>query len=254
MQIGRERLDRELKAAGLRTLEGATEDAEVWVSKELHFDSFENILAAIGSDDLRPHGVVVKWAEYWQQREKREVKDGDENDETLKLPAVNAKQTTEARLQVAGVEGLLTRLANCCCPLPPDDIVGFISRGKGVIVHRADCHNLKRMRERDQERLINVNWMGMSQPRYVAAVIINAHDRSGLIRDIATVVSEVGVNLVSINTHVNVQRQSVVVHATLEVENLGQLQRLFTRIEKIKDVISIERDLGVSKKSVSNAR
>lgn len=251
MQIGRERLDRELKVAGLRGIDAATEDAEDWMCRELRFTTFDDILAAIGADDLRPHGVVVKWAEYWQQRERKEAKEVDDDDETIKLPALGAKQTKEARLQVAGVEGLLTRLANCCCPLPPDPIVGFVSRGKGVIVHRADCQNLKRMREKDQERLVNVNWMGMSQPRYMAAVIITAHDRAGLIRDIATVVSDVGINLVTINTHVNLQRELVVVHATLEVESVEQLQRLFGRVERIKDIIRIERDLGSVKKKAS---
>jgi guanosine-3',5'-bis(diphosphate) 3'-pyrophosphohydrolase len=251
VQIGRERLDRELKVAGLHGLEAATEDAEEWMCKELHFSSFADILAAIGADDLRPHGVVVKWAEYWQLRERKEFKETDDDDETIKLPALGTaygKQTKEARLQVAGVEGLLTRLANCCCPLPPDPIMGFVSRGKGVIVHRADCQNLKRMRERDQERLVNVSWMGMSQPRYMAAVIITAHDRAGLIRDIATVISDVGINLITINTHVNVQHELVVIHATMEVESVEQLQRLFVRVERVKNVIRIERDLGSVKR------
>ncbi|HEX4203141.1 MAG TPA: RelA/SpoT family protein [Ktedonobacteraceae bacterium] len=250
IQIGRERLERELKTAGLRDLETITDDLEDWLCRELHHDSFDDLLAAIGADDLRPHGVAVKWGEYWQQREKKETKEDEDEDETLKLPAINAKpQSSSAHLQVAGVEGLLTRLANCCCPLPPDPIVGFVSRGNGVIVHREDCKNLKRLRERNRERLINVSWMGMSQPRYMAAIIITANDRSGLVRDIATVVSDIGSNLISINTHVNIQHESVVVHATLEVDSVEQLQRLFMRIQKVKDVIQIVRDLGNGQKA-----
>lgn len=249
IQIGRERLDRELKVTTSRDLEGVTEDLEDWLCSELHFDSFNDILAAVGSDNLRPHNVIVKLTEYWQQREHKDTREAEVEEETLKLPAAPAKPpSSSARLQVAGVEGLLTRLANCCCPLPPDPIVGFVSRGKGVIVHRADCQNLERLRERDRERLINVNWMGMSQPHYMASVIITAQDRAGLIRDIATVISEAGVNLISINTHVNVQRESVVINAMLEVDHLDQLQWLFARIERVKDVTHVDRNLGNGRK------
>ncbi|MBV9616609.1 MAG: bifunctional (p)ppGpp synthetase/guanosine-3',5'-bis(diphosphate) 3'-pyrophosphohydrolase, partial [Ktedonobacteraceae bacterium] len=131
IQIGQERLDRELKAAGIaRGLEVMTEDAENWLCAEYHLEEFEDILSAIGADDIRPRAVVVKLNELW-----REGKEPKESKETEELPVVvasgSAKSTTDARLQVAGVSGLLTKLANCCYPLPGDEVVGFVSRGKG---------------------------------------------------------------------------------------------------------------------------
>src|SRR5262249_7916815 len=141
IQIGRERLDRELKGG----LEVVTEDAENMLCSAFHVESFEDILAALGSDHIRPHAVVVKLLAYWQQREGKETKEAKakewkEDEETVLLPAVSAKATA-AQLEVAGVSGLLSKLANCCCPLPGDSIIGFISRGRGVIVHRTDCQN-----------------------------------------------------------------------------------------------------------------
>src|SRR5262249_7261518 len=153
--------------------------------------SFEDVLAAIGGDDIRPHAAALKLVDRWQQlrqqRDGKEAKDEKDDEESLTplVPAVPKKAST-ARLQGAGVSGLLTRLANCCCPLPGDEIVGFISRGKGAIVHRADCRNISRYRERDRERLVNVSWTSMGQQRYLAPILITARDRSGLIRDIAT--------------------------------------------------------------------
>src|SRR6266496_1907297 len=249
IQIGQERLDRELKAAGIaRGVEVLTEDAENWLCQEFNQEDIEDILSAIGADDLRPRSVVVKLNDYLQQRE---GKDGRDNKDTEELPVVlpnsNTKSPTTARLQVAGVSGLLTKLANCCYPLPGDEIIGFVSRGKGVIVHRADCQNIARHRERDRERIVAVNWVSMSQPRYLAPVIITARDRTGLIRDIAAVVADVGVNLVLISSHSHKNRELVVVTATLEIDSLDQMQRLFTRLEKIKDVIHVERDLGKPK-------
>ncbi|MBO0779655.1 MAG: bifunctional (p)ppGpp synthetase/guanosine-3',5'-bis(diphosphate) 3'-pyrophosphohydrolase [Ktedonobacteraceae bacterium] len=250
IQIGRERLERDVKALGPRGLESLSEEMENRLCSEFHLDSFEDLLAAVGADDIRPHAVAVKLGD-WQTREGkdgREAAQAKDDDATLVLPAVSSKQSTAARLQVAGVEGLLTRLANCCCPLPTDEIVGFVSRGKGVIVHRTDCPNIKRLREKERERLINVNWAGMNQQRYLAPIVIRAHDRPGLIRDIATVVLDAGVNLVSVGTHVNRLRETIV-HATLELDNLDQMQHLLNRIARVKDVTGVERDLGSKKKA-----
>jgi guanosine-3',5'-bis(diphosphate) 3'-pyrophosphohydrolase len=243
--IGRERLDRELKVQGLRGIEAINEEAQNWLIEEYRKGSFEDILAAIGGDDIRQHAVVVKLVDFWQLREQRDGKEGE--DEPLALPGVT-RQTTSASLQVAGVSGLLTTLANCCCPLPGDEIVGFISRGKGAVIHRADCKNIERYRERDRERLVNVSWTTMGYQRYLAPVMITARDRPGLIRDIATVVSEVGVNMTSVSSNVGAGKELVIISATLEVESLDQMQRVFVRLEKVKDVRAVERDLGKIKR------
>lgn len=252
MQIGRERLDRELKGLGIaRGFEAVNEDAENWLRDEYHdrASTFEDLLAAIGSDDIRPHAVAVKLQEHWQQREGKESKESKENAEVVLPAAKITPSSSSARVKVAGVSGLLTKLANCCCPLPEDEIVGFISRGKGAIVHRADCQNINRYRSRDRERLINVSWAGMSQPRYLAPIIITARDRAGLIRDIATVVTDVGVNMISVSSRgASAGRETVHINATLEISDLDQLQRLFIRLEKVKDVAHVERNLGKTNK------
>jgi guanosine-3',5'-bis(diphosphate) 3'-pyrophosphohydrolase len=250
IQIGRERLDRELKIMGARDDDVLSEDNQNWLADEFHLESFEDVLAAIGGDDIRPHAAAVKLVERLQQlREQRDGKEAkDEKDEegslTPLLQPAAPKQAASVRLKVAGVSGLLTKLANCCCPLPGDEIVGFISRGKGAIVHRADCRNISRYRERDRERLINVSWTSMGQQRYLAPILITARDRSGLIRDIATVVSEAGVNMTSVGSTVGSGQQVALINATLEIEGLEQLHWVFSRLEKVKNVLHVERDLG----------
>lgn len=243
IQIGRERLDREVKITCNRSLDVLTEDGERWLCDEFRAQIFEDILSAIGADDLRPRAVAVKLNEYWQQREGKDSKDAKGDDDTRIPLSAMAKTPAVAQLQVAGVNGLLTKLANCCCPLPGDEIVGFVSRGKGVIVHRIDCQNIALFRKQDRERLINVSWTGMSQSSYLAPVVITARDRQGLIRDIAAVISELSINLVSVNTPFRGGEQ-VVITATLEITDLDQLQRAFTRIERVKDVFQVARDLG----------
>ena len=240
-------MDRELKVMGVRGVDMLAEEAQNWLTHEYHKESFEDVLAAIGWDDIRQHAVAVKLIDFWQQREQRDGKDIKEEEEPLTLPGMS-KQLPSAHLQVAGVSGLLTSLANCCCPLPGDEIVGFISRGKGAIIHRADCKNIGRYRERDRERLVNVSWTTMGYQHYLAPVVITARDRSGLIRDIAAVVAEIGVNMASVSSNVSMGKEMAVINATLEIDGLEQMQRVFARLEKVKGVIHVERDLGKSKK------
>ena len=240
IQIGRERLDRELKIRSLRGIEILTEDAQNWLLTEFRKESFEDLLASIGGDDIRQHSVAVKLADYFQQRDGKEPK---EQEDITSLPA-STKAAPSASLQVAGVSGLLTSLANCCNPLPGDEIVGFISRGKGAIIHRANCKNIERYRERERERLVDVSWTSMGHQRYLAPVIIRAYDRSGLIRDIATIVSEAGVNMTSVSSNVSAGKQEATINTTLEIDSLEQMQKVFTRLERVKGVIGIERDLG----------
>ncbi len=247
IQIGRERLDRELKVAVPRGLEAVTEDAENMLCSEFHVDSFEDILAALGSDYIRPHAVVVKLLAYWQQRESKDTKEAKTNkeikddEETVTLPVVSAKATV-AQLEVAGVRGLLSKLANCCCPLPGDSIIGFISRGKGVIVHRTDCRNVSRLRMREGERLINVNWSGISQQFYHVPIVVVAQNRAALMREITVVISEIGADLLSVSCRVN--RDVAVVTMTVQINEPEVLNYLFTRLEKIKGVTSVARDFG----------
>src|SRR5579883_593997 len=251
IQIGRERLDRDIKLQGLRGVEVLTEDLQNWLANEFKHASFEDLLAAIGAAEIRPHAVAVKLNERWQQlRELREGKPAQtEEPEAVPLPTTTTgKATTSAGLEVAWVSCAFKSRANCCWGLPGKRSIGCSTSCKRAIIHRADCRNISRYRERDRERLINVSWAGMSQQRYRAPVIITARDRAGLIRDIATVVSDAGVNMTSVSSSVSGGQEIAFISATLEVESIDQLQRLFMRLERIKDVLEIERDLGKRRK------
>src|SRR5205807_2105586 len=126
IQIGRERLDRELKILGVRGIEAVNDDAQDWLLGEFQKQSFDDLLVAIGGDEIRQHAVAIKLVDYWREREQKEGKEQKEDEGALELPLAS-KATSSARLQVAGVSGLMTSLANCCNPLPGDEIVGFIS-------------------------------------------------------------------------------------------------------------------------------
>jgi GTP pyrophosphokinase len=140
-------------------------------------------------------------------------------------------------MRVLGVGNLLTTMARCCNPVPGDEIVGYVTRARGVTVHRADCANAWNTRER--ERLVEVEWGG-SDKLYQASIKIDAWDRVGLLRDISAVVTEEHVNMVGVRTQ-ETGDGTVQVLATLETTGLEQLSRLLARIGILRSVRGVER-------------
>jgi (p)ppGpp synthase/HD superfamily hydrolase len=144
-------------------------------------------------------------------------------------------------VRVKGVGDLLVRFAKCCHPIPGDPIVGFITRGKGVTVHLGTCPTV--INEREVSRLIDVEWEAAPAETYPIAIRVEAYDRTGLLNDITQVVAENKVNIVSAAVSVNPDHTAVVI-ATLQVSSVAQLARVMSRIEQLKDVLSVQRDLG----------
>jgi len=139
------------------------------------------------------------------------------------------------------VGDLLVRFAKCCHPIPGDPIVGFITRGKGVTVHLRSCPTV--VNEREVSRLIEVEWEAEPTQTYPIAIRVEAYDRTGLLNDITQVVAENKVNIVAAAVGVTPDHTAVVT-ATLQVLSVSQLARVMGRIENLKDVISVQRDLG----------
>jgi guanosine-3',5'-bis(diphosphate) 3'-pyrophosphohydrolase len=240
MQIGRERLDRELKSIGHRGIDSVTDDDLVWLAGEFKATSADDLLVGVGRDEFRAHAVALHLREHVQERENKppaETK-GDE------LPAISPATTrAPVTVQVAGMSGMLTRIANCCCPIPGDAIMGFVGRGRGVVIHRQDCKNLHRLRERQPERLIETSWSSIGQQRYLAPIIITAMDRTGLMRDVAAVVADVGINMTAVGSTTHQSTHTALITATLELDSLDQMRRIFTRLERVRGVVQVERDL-----------
>jgi (p)ppGpp synthase/HD superfamily hydrolase len=131
----------------------------------------------------------------------------------------------------------LTRLATCCKPVPGDKIVGYITRGKGITVHRVDCPNIVNMK--DVERLINVSW-GEAQQAYPVVVQVEAFDRSGMLRDIAAVVADLGLNMSSASVETHADHTATIV-VTVGVKSVSQLATLLSRFQSVHDVLDVRR-------------
>ena len=137
---------------------------------------------------------------------------------------------------------MLTQLARCCNPVPGDDIVGYITRGRGVTIHRRDCPNI--LARTDSERLISVSWERKHKETYPVKVKVRAWDRGGLLRDIAAVVADEDVSMSAANVTTHKQDNLATFTATLEITGIAQLSRLLAKIEQLPNVLEACRQIG----------
>jgi GTP diphosphokinase / guanosine-3',5'-bis(diphosphate) 3'-diphosphatase len=241
-QIGREELDRDLRTQGLRGgIEDVRDDDLLWTARELTQPDIESLLVAIGTDKLRPSAVIAKLRERIPERfpPSPDARDGAE-------PASESTRPTEPAVprgvDVAGVAGLYTRLASCCSPVPGDAVAGFITRGRGVVVHRADCATLAAMLAREPERAVTVSLSMLDdQQTYRVPIIVIANDRPGLLADVTGVIANLKINMVKVTTVTNPSKHSATITAILELNRAEQLDQVLRTLLGIKSVLSVER-------------
>ncbi|MGH2366985.1 MAG: RelA/SpoT family protein, partial [Chloroflexota bacterium] len=229
---GKEALDKELRRLGLGGL-GAIPDQKLAEAAEaLKQPSVDLLLASVGYGGIGVQSVMSRLG-------LRAPAEPAEPELPEQAPRTDGAVSTGA-VNVMGVGDLLTRMATCCKPVPGDPIVGFITRGKGINVHRADCRNV--LKEDEPERLVPVEWGRAASQTYPVTIRVESFDREGLLRDVSTVVTEEKLNITGAHVQVNQAERTAVILATVEVHGVQQLSRLLSKIEQIKDVISVARD------------
>jgi guanosine-3',5'-bis(diphosphate) 3'-pyrophosphohydrolase len=225
---GHDLLDKELHRMHRVNLAELPEPKLLEIANLHKYASVDDFMAAIGYGDLSPHSVVMRMAL------NLDTPGGD----LRTIPLIPQVQPSP-RVLVHGEKGVLTKIATCCQPVPGDAIAGYITRGKGVTVHRADCINA--VNAQDAARMVPVDWESDATHLYPVAIKIEAWDRQGLMRDIATVVAENRVNMSALEVHVY-DDKTAVVSATVEIDSLAQLSRLMEKLEGVKDVHTVARE------------
>jgi GTP pyrophosphokinase len=225
---GREALERELRRLARTSLAAVGQERLAEVAKQYNFDALDDFYAAVGYGAISAQQVVTRL--------------GVLDDAQFSVPAVAppAPPTRAGGVRVKGVGDLLVRFARCCHPIPGDPIIGFITRGKGVTVHLRTCPTI--VNEREVSRLIEVEWESAAAQTYPIAIRVEAYDRPGLLHDITQVVAEAKVNIVAAAVNVTPEHTAIVT-ATLQVASVAQLARVMSRIEHIRDVLSVQRAL-----------
>ncbi|MDL2190053.1 GTP diphosphokinase [Cobetia sp. LC6] len=205
------------------------------LANAVNYPTRDDMYAAIGAGDLRV-GQVLHQA----QQLFGDTDDQEQLERLLRQRKPQGKEKPDA-VMVLGVGNLKTTMANCCHPVPGDQIAGFITQGRGVTVHRQDCPNLIQLRSDEPRRIVDVDWGQRSRNQYPVDIEIQAWDRSGLLRDVTNVLSGDKVNVLSVNTRTDQLDNIATLKITLEVENLDVLGRVFARIQQLPNIIDVKR-------------
>jgi GTP pyrophosphokinase len=223
---GREMVEKALKRLNV---EGVKLDD---LAQDFKYDRVDDFLAAVGYGDINPDEIgrhVLSGAE--EQRK----------DTTAAVPQFARPSTPMGGLRVLGVGDLLTRVCRSCNPVPGDNIIGYITRGRGVTVHRADCPSV--LNEDEKDRLVNVDWSESEQHVFPVTVRLEAWDREGLVRDVTAILADEKINITALSAVVH-KDQTATLWATVEVPRLDRLSRIMSRLEGIRDVFNVVREVG----------
>ncbi len=229
---GREVLDRELRRLGL-----AKERYEE-VAALFNYTDLDDFLAAIGSGDVTGQQIATRVLE--TERERQE----EVREEAEPVPELPPPPTEPGGVAVMGVEDLLTRVGKCCNPLPGDHVVGYITRGRGVTLHKENCSNAQRLMAQDPERIIRVDWREDPGRVYPVMIRVLAYDRPGLVRDVSEVVASQDVNISAASAQTIKKSNIAILTATLEIRSVHQLTNILNRISRLPNVFEVRREVG----------
>jgi guanosine-3',5'-bis(diphosphate) 3'-pyrophosphohydrolase len=220
---GRIQLERELQRLGLAKMNFEA------MARGLGFKSPDEMFVDLGTGDLSVSRVVS------------EIGETPETADLLIAGPSTAEANRTDAVNIVGLKGLLTNLGRCCNPTPGDQIIGYITRGRGATIHRQDCPNILRLGPQDRERLVRVDW-GTQVRTYPVPIRIRAYDRQGLMGDISNLLDADGVNIADVN--VNVNRGLAELRLVVEVQDIAQLSKILTRIENVSNVMEAHRISG----------
>lgn len=211
-------------------------DAQVMLE---HFrqDSVDDLYAAIGRGDVTAGQLASALHEHFLRHE-------EDIPLRPRKPQAPRKSTSSDSVRIRGVANLLTTMANCCKPVPGDDIVGFITRGQGVAIHRTDCSNIINLDKEMRARLIEADWGEQQDRTYAVSIHVEAIDRQGLLRDVSKVLSDEKVDVIGVNTLSNKDEQTADMTITAEITDLDQLGRVMDKINQLQNVTRVSRTHG----------
>ncbi|MCG8486408.1 MAG: bifunctional (p)ppGpp synthetase/guanosine-3',5'-bis(diphosphate) 3'-pyrophosphohydrolase [Chromatiales bacterium] len=226
VELGRSALEREMTRLSI----SEKPDLEKVAAKH-NLQHGEDVYAAIGRGDLSPIQVAG-----FGGREKPAPR-------SRPIPEPSRSHgAAKGEVVVAGVDDLMTSIARCCKPVPYDSIVGYVTRGRGVTVHRRDCPNVRAMPEEEQNRLVAVHWSDEQQEtQYAVDFMVTASDRKGLLRDISGVLTNENIDVMGVNTNSDRKTDTATMRFTIEVKDMNQLSRVLSKIEQLRDINSVKR-------------
>ncbi|NUU67155.1 GTP diphosphokinase [Enterobacteriaceae bacterium BIT-l23] len=235
---GRQILDDELTHLGI-----GLREAEKLLLPRYNFNELDELLAAIGGGDIRLNQMVNFLQAQFNQpsAEEQDAEALRQLQQKSYAPQGQNRRRDDGRVVVEGVGNLMHHIARCCQPIPGDEIVGFITQGRGISIHRADCDQLTELRAHAPERIVDAVWGESYSAGYSLVVRVTANDRSGLLRDITTILANEKVNVLGVTSRSDTKQQLATIDMNIEIYNLQVLGRVLARLNQLPDVIDARR-------------
>jgi GTP pyrophosphokinase len=250
IQKGKELIDRYAKSRGLTLSDYMKPDYQKKCMTKYGLKNWEAVLAAVGHGGLKEGQVVNRLVEEYEKEHKKQLTDQqaaaavEEKNKTASRPQ---KIHSKSGITVKGADDVSVRFSKCCSPVPGDEIIGFVTRGRGVSIHRTDCTNIVSMPEEDRRRLIDAEWEENAAEKtgelYLAEISIYAHNRTGILVDISKIFLELKVDIISIQTRTSKQGLKTL-ELSFETSGIEELNHIIQKIRNVESVIDIERTTG----------
>ena len=246
---GKELLQAYCKAKAINTADILRPEYMEKLMQKFGFHDWDAVLAAVGHGGLKEGQIINKMVEMYEKDHPKVVTDEQVLEEIQEI-ALNRQmqpKNSKSGIVVKGIHDLAVRFSKCCSPVPGDEIVGFVTRGRGISIHRTDCVNVIHLPEFDRARLIDAEWQApegeMETGKYLAEIMIYANNRNGLLADITRALTEKNIDIMSLNTRTN--KQGLATMATsFEITGREELNRIIDKLRLIESVIDIERTSG----------
>ena len=236
IEKGKDIIEKEIKKIGMTYSELFRPE---WIQIALDrykFNSLEDMYASVGFGAISPVKIIARILEEY----KKEHKEEDVEEKIQELESIKpSKTTSKAGVVVKGIDNCLVKLSKCCNPLPGDSIIGYVTKGRGVTVHRTDCVNINDLLA-EKDRIIDVYWQEDVKASYSVDIEIYANDRSGLLADIIKALSESKAKLMAVNSKANRERIALT-EVTIEIENLDELNKVLKLLRKVDSVYEVKR-------------
>ncbi|OXB92520.1 RelA/SpoT family protein [Parageobacillus galactosidasius] len=240
IEKGRELVEKEVRSLGFDVKEILTTENVKRVAEKFNFSNEEDMYAAVGYHGITAAQIAHRLTDKW--RKQRDLEEQQKKlTETIPETKIPTAKKRDYGIRVQGMDNLLIRLSRCCNPVPGDEIVGFITRGRGISVHRADCPNVQT--EEALDRLISVEWESdvQSNREYNVEIEITGFDRRGLLNEVLQAVNETKTDISAVSGRSDHRNKIATIHMTIAIRNISHLQKVVDRIKQIPDIYSVQR-------------
>lgn len=244
IEKGLEALEKEAKRLNHNWKELCADNRLQHVTKQLKAGTEEEMFAACGYGGIPVSTVLLRLIELYKKSKEVEASKRSTEQIIEKLKSQGQKKTKNGTgVLVKGEAGVMVRMAKCCNPVPGDDIIGYITRGRGVSIHRCDCPSMGHSPE-DLERMIEVSWDGSSGESFHVGIDIQAYDRAGILMEVMAVLSELKITITNINAKVQEDTKNVSINLVVDIRDISQLDFVMTKLRRIREVYTVQRSKG----------